>query len=296
MGVTLGTAPDSWGVWATEDDTQISWDRFLDEVAEAGYKWIETGPYGYLPTDITTLNLELERRGLKIPAVTIMVGHLDQVSDRQKIEDSVMAAGVLGAAVGAKYLVLIDDTYRDLNTGESVAPTHLDESGWQCLIDTTHRVADIASEKLGLRTVFHPHAETHIQYENEIEMFLEQTDPSRVSLCFDTGHHVYAGGDPVSFMRKHHDRISYIHLKSVDRHILNQVKVEDIPMVTATEMGVFCEPSDGAVDFVALSALLTEIQYDGWAIVEQDMRAPAPRVSVNIAKRTRIYLEELGIG
>ena len=37
MGVTLGTAPDSWGVWATDDDTQISWDRFLDEVAEAGY-------------------------------------------------------------------------------------------------------------------------------------------------------------------------------------------------------------------------------------------------------------------
>ena len=296
MSVAVGNAPDSWGVWTTKDDMQIPWDQFLDEVAEAGYEGIETGPYGYLPTDATALRRELDQRGLKIPAVTIMVGHLDQPSDWSKIENCVMAAGDLGAAVGAGYLVLIDDTYRDLNTGEQIAPTNLNNANWQCLIDTTHRVADIACDRLGLKTVFHAHAETHVQYENEIELFLEQTDPSRVSLCLDTGHHFYAGGDPVSFMRKHHDRISYIHLKSVDGGILNRVKAEDLPMVTATEMEVFCEPSDGAVDFVALAALLREINYDGWVIVEQDMRAPAPGIPLAIAKRTREYLRELGIG
>jgi inosose dehydratase len=34
--VTLGTAPDSWGVWFPEDPYQVPWHRFLDEVGAAG--------------------------------------------------------------------------------------------------------------------------------------------------------------------------------------------------------------------------------------------------------------------
>ena len=43
----LGTCPDSWGVWFADDPLQTPWDRFLDEVAEVGYEWLELGPYGY---------------------------------------------------------------------------------------------------------------------------------------------------------------------------------------------------------------------------------------------------------
>jgi inosose dehydratase len=41
--IRLGTAPDSWGVWFADDPAQTPWSRFLDEVAEAGYEWIELG-------------------------------------------------------------------------------------------------------------------------------------------------------------------------------------------------------------------------------------------------------------
>lgn len=47
----IGSAPDSWGVWFPDDSRQTPWQRFLDEVAAAGYTRIELGPYGYLPTD-----------------------------------------------------------------------------------------------------------------------------------------------------------------------------------------------------------------------------------------------------
>jgi inosose dehydratase len=47
----LGSCPDSWGVWFPDDPGQTPWHRFLDELAEAGYRWLELGPYGYLPTD-----------------------------------------------------------------------------------------------------------------------------------------------------------------------------------------------------------------------------------------------------
>lgn len=37
MKVKIGTAPDSWGIWFPNDPKQVPWQRFLDEVAEAGY-------------------------------------------------------------------------------------------------------------------------------------------------------------------------------------------------------------------------------------------------------------------
>jgi inosose dehydratase len=62
------------------------------------------------------------------------------------------------------------------------------------------------------------------------------------------------------------------------------------------KIDVFCEPSKGAVDFLAFRDLLREIGYDGWAIVEQDMY-PAPfDKPLLIARRTRAYLREIGIG
>ena len=132
--------------------------------------------------------------------------------------------------------------------------------------------------------------------EDQIERFLEQTDPTRVSLCLDTGHHAYRGGDPVAFMRRHHDRINYLHLKSIDREIQKKVERKKAPYSKAVAMNMFCEPSQGAVDFPAFRDVLRQINYDGWATVEQDIY-PAPfDKPLPIAKRTREYLRNIGIG
>jgi inosose dehydratase len=50
------------------------------------------------------------------------------------------------------------------------------------------------------------------------------------------------------------------------------------------------------VDFLAFRDVLSDIDYEGFAIVEQDMY-PAPfDKPLPIAKRTRAYLREIGIG
>ena len=295
MNITIGSAPDSWGVWFPSDPQQTPWRRFMDEIVEAGYEWTELGPYGYLPTDLPTLRKELNNRGLKVTG-TFAMANVEEPSLWGELERQVLGAGERLAALDAKYLVLIDDTYTDLFTGEAIAPKHLDENAWERFIETTHKVADIARDRFGLQLVFHPHAETHVEYEDQIELFLEQTDPDRVSICFDTGHHAYRGGDPINFMRRHHDRIPYLHLKSIDPNIQTQVEAEGIPFAEAVKMDMFVEPSQGAVDFLAFRDLLQEIDYNGYAIVEQDMY-PAPfDKPLPIAKRTRDYLREIGIG
>lgn len=295
MNINVGSAPDSWGVWFPSDPKQTPWQRFLDEIVEAGYTWTELGPYGYLPSDLPTLRAELGKRGLQVSA-TFAMGNLEEPEKWPALEKQVTGAGELLAALGAKYLVLIDDSYTDLFTGQLIAPRRLPPDAWQRFIETTHKVADIAHSRFGLMVVFHPHAETHVEYEDQIEAFLAQTDPTRVALCLDTGHHAYRGGDPVAFMRKHHQRIPYLHLKSVDRTVQTKVEAEKIPFAKAVQMDMFVEPAQGAVDFLAFRDMLREIDYNGFAIVEQDMY-PAPfDKPLPIAKRTRAYLRQIGIG
>ena len=295
MNITIGSAPDSWGIWFGSDEKQTPWQRFLDEIVEAGYEWTELGPYGYLPTDPDTLKQELNQRNLKVSG-TFMMKVLEDPATRPDLEQELDQTCDLITRVDGQFLVLIDDTYSNLFTGESTAPKTLDDDAFQYLTETVDVLSRRSRDKFGVQTVFHPHAETHVEYENQIERLLEATDPGAVSLCLDTGHHAYRGGDPVSFMRRHHERIPYLHLKSIDQDKQAEVERAGTPFAIAVAEDMFCEPSRGAVDFVAFRDLLNELDYAGYAIVEQDMY-PAPfDKPLPIAKRTREYLQELGIG
>jgi inosose dehydratase len=296
MDIKVGICPDSWGVWFPNDPKQIPWQRCLDETAEAGYKWIELGPYGYLPTDPVVLRAELDKRGLVAVGQTIDEFSIENPSVWHEAEKTIAASGELLAALGAEYFILIDAPYSDLATGKRVAPSTLDEEGWRRFIDNTHTLADLLQQRFGVKLLYHPHAETYVEYEDQIERFLAETDPAKVGICFDTGHHAYRGGDPVAFMRKHHDRIPYLHLKSVDPKVQHKVEVEHIPFAQAVAIDMFVEPSLGAVDFSAFRDVLHEIDYDGYAIVEQDIYPAEFDKPLPIAKRTREYLRDVGIG
>ena len=114
-----------------------------------------------------------------------------------------------------------------------------------------------------------------------------KADPKLAFVHFNLG---------VAFMKKHHARIPYLHLKSVDGEISARVAAENIPFAKAVAMDMFVEPSRGKVDFLAFRDALREIDYVGYGIVEQDM-FPAPfDKPLPIAKRTRAYLREIGLG
>ena len=295
MDIKLGVAPDSWGVWFANDPKQAPWQRYLDEIVQAGFTRTELGPYGYMPTDPQVLRRELERRGLE-PVALAEGGNLEEPSAWPALEKLASQACELLVGVGGKYFVLFDESYTDSRTGEPVSDSALDEEHWKRLIDSTTRLADRVHSRFGLRMLFHPHAETHVETEDQIERFLRETDPQRVNLCFDTGHHAYRGGDAVAFMRKHHDRIPFLHVKSIDADVQRRVAAEHIPFAGAVGMDMFVEPSRGAIDFMQFRDVLREIDYNGYAIVEQDMY-PAPLDKpLPIAKRTHDYLVGIGIG
>ena len=295
MRVQVGVAPDTWGIWFPEDPKQMPWPRFLDEVAEAGYEWLELGPYGYLPTDLSRLDKELERRGLRVCA-GIVEANLEDPDGWAEVERQAVGAGALVSGLGGRFLILIDAGYTDLITGEPTGPARLAEADWQRLVDTTSRVAEMARDRFSLQLAFHPNTETHVEYEEQIEQLLAETDADLVSLCLDIGHHVYCGGDPIAFIRRHHARLPHIHFKNVDEQKLDTVRAEKIPVGQASGMGVFCELAEGMVDYREVRDVLQKVDWEGIAIVEQDMY-PAPfDKPLPIAKRARAFLRDIGMG
>ena len=54
-----------------------------------------------------------------------------------------------------------------------------------------------------------------MDFEPELERLLEEVPEEILKICFDTGHHSYAGFDPVAFMKRHMGRISYMHFKDI---------------------------------------------------------------------------------
>lgn len=296
MTVQLGTAPDSWGVWNPSDEKQTPWHRFLDEAAQAGYVRIELGPFGYLPTDPSVLRRELGQRGLTLTGGTFG-GALHRPEALPDLEEQVRKHGDLVGELGGEYLVLLPAAYRD-ETGPPREPRELDEDGWHRFVDTSNRLGRLAQERFGGRitVIFHSHADSHVETVEQVERYLDETDPSLVGLCLDTGHYAYRNGDPVDLMRRRHDRIPYLHVKTVWEDRLRQVHEQDLSFPQAVKLGVFSEPRDGVVDFVAFKALLDGLGFGGYAIVEHDLYPCAFDVPLPIATRTRAYLGAIGFG
>ncbi|MFE0426037.1 sugar phosphate isomerase/epimerase family protein [Streptomyces sp. NPDC058953] len=293
--IRVGSAPDSWGVWFPEDPRQVPWRRFLDEVAAAGYEWIELGPYGYLPADPAVLADETGRRGLRVSAGTVFTGLHRGPAVWDETWAHVSDVAALTRATGARHLVVIPSFWRDDKTGEVLEDRTLTAAQWRDLTAQTERLGREVRERYGLTIVVHPHADTHIDGEENVQRFLDATDPELVSLCLDTGHYAYCGGDSVKLIETYGERIGYLHLKQVDPAVLAEVVADGVPFGPAVARGVMCEPPGGVPELEPVLAAARALDADLFAIVEQDMYPCPPDKPFPIARRTRRFLRSCGV-
>jgi inosose dehydratase len=286
-------------VWFPDDPQQTPYTRFLDEVAASGYQWIELGPYGYLPTDPEKLADELGSRGLKLSAGTVFE-HLHQSEARgddswnavwKQIED----VAKLTAAVGGKHVVVIPEMWRDPSTGAVLEDRSLTPAQWKQKTGGMNELGKAMFEKYGVRAQYHPHADSHVDTEDNVYRFLDGTDGEYVNLCLDTGHISYCGGDNLAIIEKAPERIGYLHLKQVDEAVRAKVAAEDLPFGEAVKLGAMTEPPRGIPDMPPLLAAIERLGIDVFAIVEQDMYPCDVDAPLPIAQRTQKYLASCGV-
>jgi inosose dehydratase len=280
----IGNAPCSWGV-NYPNGNGITWEDYLDEVAAAGYRGTELGPFGFLPGEPARLADELARRGLTLIGAT-HVHTLGDAGSAPKLMATLRQLAALLVDLGARHLVIMDES----NWYPPDALGVLDVDGWRALTKMVEAAKILVEEEFGLALSFHPHIGTAVERESQIDRLLSETG---VDLCFDTGHHAFWGQDVLAYMEKVWPRIAYMHLKNVDGAVRRRVLDGTLTVAASYGAGVMCPLPDGVVDIRAVMRFLEANGYDGPVVVEQDVAATATETPLQLARRNLAYMREI---
>ncbi|MCI3922935.1 myo-inosose-2 dehydratase [Paenibacillus sp. TRM 82003] len=289
----LGAHPINWvGEDVREHGADTPYEQILDEIRKLGLQGTEMGRK--YPADIGTLKRELAQRGLQLVSQWKSVLFSDPSYRAAELEAYRAHAAFLqemGSTVVSTCEVGGSLHFDPRRTSHEKEVVRLNDEGWKHLAEGLNAAGAIAAEH-GLKLTYHHHGGTVVESADEIDRLMEQTDPSLVYLLYDTGHAYYGGADPLAVLRKHYDRIAYVHLKDVRIRVLEAARAEGADFVTAIRRGVFTLPGTGDLDFAPIVEELVARGYDGWAMLEGE-QDPAAAPAYEFGQRAIEYLEAL---
>lgn len=255
-----------------EDNYRWEFEQFLKEVSDLGYDSVENFAFitKYFDNDPKPVKELLDKYNLE------MVNLYEHYTDDPEADyQSAVHYVQFMKEIGATYLNL-----QGVMWNEAPLDRPTDEAKIRMYAELSNRIGALCKEN-GCVAVFHPHACTPVYKEEQIDLFLELTDPELVSLCLDTAHTTLAGMDPVKAFVKYYPRLGYVHLKDVD---------PDESVHPEWPMKRFCALGTGTVDFKGIVKGIKACGYDGVLCVELDN----PKIcNYNSAMISRRYIHDV---
>ena len=295
MSIKLANSPCSWGVDYADAASNPDWKKVTKEIVEAGYNYSELGPYGYMPTNVEEIQSHIDSINLKIVGGFIF-DNLHISKEHDFINKKIIKTCDLLKKLKAEFYVIIDhlDVKRMTASGKNTIACQLDLSEYKLLVGFLKKISKICYENYGLKPVLHPHAGTYIENELEIENIINDVDFQYMGICIDTAHLYYCGVDACKTIQKYSNLIMHIHFKDVNQDVLNLVHNNNLDFDTAVKNQVFCPLGTGIINFKKIINLLNDINYNGYATIEQDIDPDEGLDPINYAMRSLSYLEKLG--
>ena len=248
-------APISWGVCEVPGwGHQLSANRVLAEMRQAGLKATEFGPDGFLPANPAAL---LAEHGLAAVGgfVPVVLHGDDPMTPVNTALDQFTNAG-------ATTLVLAADTGA---TGYDQR-VELDDADWRRLLSTLDQIRDVAGAR-GITATLHPHVGTVVERAADVARVLDGSD---IALCLDTGHLMIGGSDPAKLAADVPGRIAHTHLKDVDAAMASLVRDGKMAYSTAVAEGMYRPLGQGDANIATIITTLEHAGYGGWYVLEQD--------------------------
>lgn len=284
MAVEIGINPITW----TNDDMpelggDIPLETCLAETRQAGYGGTELG--GKFPRTSAELGPILKRHRLKLVS-----GWYDGRICEREVEQEFAAIEPhlsLLRDLGCKVAVYAD-TSRRQNDGifqpASRRPVLADDE-WRSYGRKVTALAERMAE-FGVGMAFHHHMGTIVQTDAEIDRLMATTGVA-AGLLYDTGHCLFAGGDPAALLERHIARVVHVHCKDVRPDVLTKSLADDASFMDAVLNGIFTVPGDGSIDYAPLLGRLADYGYRGWLVVEaeQDPRKAQPLTYASMGYR-----------
>lgn len=288
--VKLGIAPIAW----TNDDIpelggENTFEQCISEMALAGFAGSEVGTK--YPTDAQELKKALDLRGLVICNQWYSTEFITRSYDdiEKEFRDKLAFLRIVGAdVVGPNEQTRACQGNENIGVQEGKAV--FDNGEWKTMIDGYNKLGRVAKDE-GFKLCMHHHMGTGVQTPEEVERFLNDTNPDYVYLTYDSGHFSYNGSDSVAELKKFVSRVGHVHLKDLRRDIQAVGMREDWPFMKAVRQGVFTVPGDGGVDFPSIFKILEDAGYEGWMVVEAE-QDPAKANPFEYALKAREYIKK----
>jgi inosose dehydratase len=286
-GVRIGVNPLTWSnddLPALGGETPL--ETCLAEGKAAGFEGFELG--NKFPRDPTVLGPILERHGLVLASGWFSGALLAQPLEAEI--ESLKPHVHLLKSLGCEALV-----YAEISAsiqGQRTTPLshrpRLRDDEWRMFGRKLEQLAAYTASE-GLKLAYHHHMGTVVETEHEVDRLMDNTR-APVYLLLDTGHMVFAGGDPAAVAARYGSRIAHVHCKDVRLPIMESARNRDTSFIDAVLAGAFAAPGDGCVDYPAVFGQLQEASYRGWLIFEAE-QDPVVAPSLATAQRAFQYLE-----
>lgn len=195
--------------------------------------------------------------------------HLPYASTAEEIaafHEKLKQSGVTGYAVGPIYM----KTKQEIDNAFDYAK----RVGVKMIVGIPNPedlpYVDQKVKEYDMRYAIHNHGPGDKLYPNAITVnnLIKDLD-ARIGLCFDMGHDMRYGNDPIADMKKYSKRIFDIHLKNV---------------TSATDDGKTCELGRGVIDIPAFVKVLRKVNYTGVCALEyeKDMKDPLAGIAESV--------------
>ena len=267
MKIKLGIAPIAW---SNDDMPELGGDtpieQCLEEASSAGFTGIELG--GKFPRNPGITNFLLDKYNLKMPggwygsllrgrsAEDEWVAMQDHLNLLKLIKADVFVfADVSGSIQG--------DQSRKLSTRPK-----MDGEEFIQYCKKINEISDRLNDE-GIPMSYHEHMGTIIQTENDVDVFMENTNDNTF-LLYDTGHLLFAQANYERVLKNYISKINHIHCKDIRKNILEKSLKNDLSFRASFLDGVFTVPGDGCIDYEPLFKILYENSYENWLIIEAE--------------------------
>lgn len=252
MGVKFAYHANCWGplggnAVGVTSITQLTYrtfgdmERAIHEIGMAGFEGTELFDGNLLDyaSNPTALRTTLNQAGVALVAGYSGANFIfDDILEDElaRIERS----AAISAELGAEHLVLGGGAKRARgNSADDI----------KRLAAGLDKAAEIAS-RAGLTAHYHPHLSTIVEGPDSVREVFQHTG---IKFCPDTAHLAAAGGDPAALVVEFADRITYVHLKGLQR-----------------DPFAFTPLDAGDLDNVSVIAGLKQTGFSGWVTTELD--------------------------
>lgn len=287
--VKIGINPISW---ANDDLPSLGGETPLDTILregkEIGFQGFELG--GKFPSEPDALRDVLGQYDLELVSGWYSSGlaHRDVEAEIAAIEPHlrlladngarVMVYGEVAGSIQGQRVPLIE------------RPKFHSDAAWQSYADKISRLAEFTLSR-GVRLAYHHHMGAYVEAPDDIDRLMALTGPE-VGLLFDSGHCYMGGGDPLTVLKKHINRVCHVHFKDVRKDVVQLARNNQWSFPDCIINGTFTVPGDGDIDFAALLGELAKADYRGWLVVEAE-QDPAVAPAYEYAQKGYQTLRDL---